>query len=453
MAIRGSDILDITRATTKEWTKQRKAEERGRRSLASRIYVYSDRVDFTEVAHKILPPGYAHASGNGRYTVDKRQFYYAVRDEFLEATGRGIKAEYFSQNLLVKYMNQHPAETASWKITASPRGTLSIPNTGRKDLRIPCGTVAIEGHLTHRRQQCDQFADIEKKDTFVDVQWPSLAEGQRYQGVLYIEKEGFDPQLREARIADRLDLAVISCKGQSVTAARMYVDHVCRVGGGVPLFVAHDFDKAGFEISQRLTTVSYRAIMNDLVKYQFQNSIKVLDLGLRLADVEEYGLKSETVRFKGGFARDSIAIRAEQDFLRSNRRVELNAFTAPQFIEWIERKLTWGLKQFRLGKRLIPDDKVLENAYRRALVNASINMLFEELRDQLIEDAKAAKLPKSLRKQVQAALKGPEGGVARVTASSAVNRSWQAGHFLSTSQAENCGESLPFCCRFPNGGH
>ena len=84
------DILDITTKVTREWTKQRKAEERGRRSRASRVYVYSDRLNFTDVAHQILPAGYAHASGNGRYTVDKRQFYYAVRDQFREATGREI---------------------------------------------------------------------------------------------------------------------------------------------------------------------------------------------------------------------------------------------------------------------------------------------------------------------------------------------------------------------------
>ncbi len=90
------------------------------------------------------------------------------------------------------------------------------------------------------------FDDLE--NIAVRVEWPSLAEGQRYQGVLYIEKEGFDPQLREADIANRFDLAIISCKGQSVTAARMYVDQACRMGGGVPLFTAHDMDKAGFEM-------------------------------------------------------------------------------------------------------------------------------------------------------------------------------------------------------------
>jgi hypothetical protein len=390
MNITAADIVAVTQSVTKEWTKQRKAEERGR-SRATRAYIYSDRTDFTEVAHKILPRGHAHASGNGQFTVDKRQFYYAVRDQFLAETGRELTADYFSQNLLVKYINQHREETAGWKITASPRGTLSIPNTGH-DLRIPCGTIAIEEHLAEAGAPCGSFDDIQ--DIMVNVEWPSLAEGQRYQGVLYIEKEGFDPQLREADIANRFDLAIISCKGQSVTAARRYVDHVCRMAGGVPLHVAHDFDKPGFEISQRLTTISDHARDNDLVKYEFQNEINVTDIGLRLADVEKYNLLSEKVRFRGHFAPDTIATPEEQAFLRSGRRVELNAFTAPQFIEWLEGKLT----EHGLGKRLIPADNILELAYRRALAVAKINQAIDEAREAAIEEAKSAKIPRSLRR-------------------------------------------------------
>jgi hypothetical protein len=389
-----ADIVRITEAVTREWTKQRKAEERGRRSRTTRRYVYSSRIDFTDVAHEILPGGYAHASGDGKYTVDKRQFYYAVRDQFLERTGREIAADYFSQNLLVKYMNQNPEETAGWKITASPRGTLTIPNTGH-DLRIPCGTIAIEEHLRRAGNAINWLEGL--KDIGVRVEWPSLAEGQRYQGVLYIEKEGFDPQLREARIADRFDLAIISCKGQSVTAARRYVDHACRVAGGVPLYVAHDLDKAGFEISQRLTTVSSHARRNDLVKYEFQNEINVSDLGLRLADVRQYGLKSERCRFAGNFAHDSIATAEEKAFLRSNQRVELNAFTAPQFIEWLEAKL----RLHGLGKRLIPDDAILEDVYRRAIAIAQINNTIEEARKRALEEAASAEIPESLRRQLE----------------------------------------------------
>ncbi len=395
MTLSAADILGVTKAVTKEWTKQRKAEDRGSRSRSSREYIYSDRVNFTEVTEDILPKGYAHASGDGKYTVDKRQFYYAVRDAFQEQTGREIGADYFSQNLLVKYMNQHPEETADWKITASPRGTLSIPNTGH-DLRIPCGTTAIEEHLEEAGEICDPF-DI---DARLRAEWPSIAEGQRYQGVLYIEKEGFDPQLREAKIAERFDVAIISCKGQSVTAARMYADHVCRVNGGVPLYVSTDLDKYGFSICQRLTTVSDYAIDNDLVKYEFQNEIDVTHLGLRLVDVRKHGLKSEKHPFKGDFPADTIATEEEQEFLKSGRRVELNAFTAPQFIEWIETKLSQ-----HLPKRLIPADDILTDAYRRALVKAKINRAIEDTKEEAIADAKAAKIPKSLRQQVQRAQK------------------------------------------------
>jgi hypothetical protein len=393
------DILSITAKVTKEWTKQRKAEERGRRSRASRAYVYSDRVDFTAVADRILAAGYAHASGDGRYTVDKRQFYYAVRDEFLEATGREIQAAYFSQNLLVKYMNQHPEKTAHCKITASPRGTLSIPNTADGLLRIPCGTVAIEEHLREAGVRPGPFDDLE--EVGVRVQWPSLAERHRYQAVLYIEKEGFDPQLREADIAEKFDVAIVSCKGQSVVAARMYADHVCRVGGGVPLFTAHDMDKSGFEIAQRLTTVSDYARENDLVKYEFKNQINVTDIGLRLTDVRQYELKSERFRFKGYFPLDTIATPEEQAFLRSNRRVELNAFPAPQFIEWITAKLTEHLGR----KRFIPADDVLADAWHRAVAAAKINKVIEEARDKAIEEATAAAVPKNLRRQLAKKLK------------------------------------------------
>ena len=95
------------------------------------------------------------------------------------------------------------------------------------------------------------------------------------------------------------------------------------MGGGVPLFTAHDMDKAGFEIAQRFTTISDYARENDLVKYEFQNEINVTDLGLRLTDVEEYGLKSERCRFRGDFPWDTIATPEEQAFLRqSPRRAE-----------------------------------------------------------------------------------------------------------------------------------
>jgi hypothetical protein len=407
--IDASDVIGVLKSSTKEWTKQRKAEERGRRSRASREHVYSDRVNFTDVAHKILPDAYRHASGDGKYTVNQRNLYYACREKFRELTGRNLEYQYFSGNLLRKYINTH-SDTAHWKITADPRGTLTIPNA-KHAIRIPCGTLAIESHLAKARQSFDPM----RLDFAIPVQWPSLAAGQRYHAVLYIEKEGFGPMLEDARIAERFDMAIISGKGQSTGAMRQFVDHVCYVGGGVPLYVVHDFDKHGFEIRNRLTTVSDTADEQGTVLYHFRNKIDVSDLGLRLADIEEYDLlkHSEQVECRGTskcrcFQCQTIdrieyddVTDAEYEFLDGNERVEINALTAPQFIEWLESKLTAE----GLGKRLIPDDRTVESAFRRAFAMARINDAIGEAREAAIKEAKAMKVPKALRRKLQAAMR------------------------------------------------
>lgn len=396
MNILAEDIFGAVRAVTKEWTKQRKAEERGSKTRHSRADAFAGRVNCTDVAAAILPGGYGHASGDGKNTVSKRHFYYAVREEFRKKTGRPLGWGYFADTLLVQYMNRHPEETRGWKVTADPRGNLTIPNAGR-EVRIPVGTIQIDNHLLSSSSPSDPF-DIPAS---VSIQWPSLAAGQRYQAVLYIEKEGFDPMLEEARIAERFDVAIVSCKGQSVSAARKYVDQVCAEGNGVPLFVVHDFDKFGFEISERLTSVSDWAEENDRVTYRFRNEIDVTDFGLRLDDVKRYGLTGEVCQFKGHFGSGSIATKEEQVYLRSGRRVELNELTAPQFLGWLEGKLAEHLPD-----RLVPDDDVLEDAYRRALAVAEINGAIGKIRSRAIKRSQAAKLPASLRERLEGALKG-----------------------------------------------
>ncbi|MCC7337881.1 MAG: hypothetical protein IT422_22565 [Pirellulaceae bacterium] len=418
MAIDASDILAVTKKVTQKWTKARKAEERGSRSRYSRQYIYSDRINFTEIADEIIPAGYDHASGGGQYTVSMRQMYYACREAFKEKADREIEAAYFSQTLLRQYLNRNPEATATWKITADPRGTLTIPNTAH-EVRVPCGTLAIEAHLRYASTHINPLV----APSLMPIEWPSLEEGTRYQAVLYIEKEGFEPLLNEARIAERFDLAILSCKGQSVVAARQFVDHVCRVDGGVPLFVVHDFDKAGFEISKRLTSVSDWAEEQDRVAYRFENEINVTDLGLRLADIKKYDLASERCKFKGrrDWNSDKFCTAEEEAFLRSGKRVELNAFTSPQFIEWLEGHLTK-----RLPSRLIPDDEALEAAYRRALVVAEINRAIEAASDDAIEHAIEAAIPKTLRRKLKAAMK--ESGGAWDTALYAIARKQGLSH-------------------------
>jgi hypothetical protein len=174
--------------------------------------------------------------------------------------------------------------------------------------------------------------------------------------VLFIEKEGFVPLFDAVHLAERYDLAIMSPKGMSSTAARTLIDKLCL--HKVQPLVLHDFDKAGFSILGTL--------MRDTRRFSFSHQAKVIDLGLRLADVRELGLEtSAEAAFDRGrdFAkRENLllngATKQEADFLLS-KRVELNALTSDQLVAFVERKLAkHGVK------KLVPKAELLGVAYR-----------------------------------------------------------------------------------------
>ena len=212
--------------------------------------------------------------------------------------------------------------------------------------------------------------------------------------VLFVEKEGFDPLLKKAKIADKFDIAIMSTKGMSVTAARELADKMCH-DHDIPLLLLHDFDKAGFSIAGTL--------QRDTRRYEFQNSITTVDLGLNLEDVRTMTLESEYQRHKKG---DKAALMANlrkngasdeeiafmfRDFdrLRSTRRVELNAMTSPQFIAFVERKL--GANGVA---KIIPNQELLAEMYVGFEKGRRLQKAVEEALDDIDDDLPQSALPK-----------------------------------------------------------
>lgn len=118
------------------------------------------------------------------------------------------------------------------------------------------------------------------------------------------------------------------------------MDHLC-ADHNIPLLVLHDFDKSGFSIVGTL--------QRDTRRYEFKNQIRVIDLGLRLPDVEQWRLESESVSYGDSDPTDNLrengATETEIDYLcdtgddwrrYSGQRVELNAFASGDLIAWIE---------------------------------------------------------------------------------------------------------------------
>jgi hypothetical protein len=225
---------------------------------------------------------------------------------------------------------------------------------------------------------------------------PAIGPANRYSTVLFVEKEGFDPLLAAAQIAARFDVAIMSTKGMSVTAARMLLD---RLGPSIErVLVLHDFDISGFSI--------FGTLAADTRRYRFANKVSIVDLGLRLAGVLELELQTEPIKPVGDdeWQKRARTLRVhgakprEITFLR-HRRVELNAMTADVFVAFLERKLT----ALGVGK-LVPDERVMERHARRVLERAMANRRLEAMRAEIEAKAAAAVLPKDLRARVAALL-------------------------------------------------
>jgi hypothetical protein len=206
--------------------------------------------------------------------------------------------------------------------------------------------------------------------------------------VLYIEKEGFLPLLERAHFAERYDLSIMSSKGMGTVAARTLIEGLSK---WATIFVLHDFDKAGFSIAGTLT--------RDTRRYEFTRDADVIDLGLRLADVEEWELQSESVQYKSDPTynlEENGATAEEIAFLyrgfRHGQRVELNAFTSDQFVEWLDSKLAeQGVK------KVIPDEETLEQAYRRVAAIHRYQRIIDDAGEEVSAYAKDLTVAKGLR--------------------------------------------------------
>ena len=304
-------------------------------------------------AWQVMPTAYAETSANPggpRLPVKARQVMYVARPAILEMTGRkGFTDSYFTQDLLPDYQEDHLVETADWDVIYDARGGFREPHTGRE---IRVGTQEVRQLLGLR----PSFGPAVSAGR--DEMYPTTGPQNRFGSILFCEKEGFDPLFKAAQLEERFDVAIMPSKGMSITAARQLLDAYAPYIGHV--FTLHDFDYSGFTIAGTLTTDSRR--------YVFKNKVPMVDIGLRLDDVERLDLQSEPWKgdadewpARAKTLRKHGATEREIEFLKT-RRVELNAMTSRQIIDHIERAFVeHGVK------KIVPDDEVLAQHARRLI--------------------------------------------------------------------------------------
>jgi len=375
-----NDMLDAIETATKKWTRQKKSEERQpgmiRYRAARMIKVAS--VKQTHAAREVMEESYMAASANDTLPAKARQIFYQARPKIMAMTdGRPLNDNYFTQTLLPDYIEKYCCH--HWKVVYDARGHFEEPHT---NLRIGCGTLEVDNYLAAMKEP--GIVKPEFSDAAVSIIGPSGGFG----AVLVIEKEGFDALFKTVDLANRYDLMIISNKGLSVTACRKLIDEICG-GMDLQLFVLHDFDFDGFKI--------FGTLQRDTRRYQFNNAVNAIDLGLRLDDIA--GLEREpaarTKMSQGTRRRQLInngATETEIEILL-HERVELNALTSDALVAMIERKL----KEHGVTK-VVPDDAVLRKTYQAFHRSRQLGEKFKQIEKEFKESE--TKVPKDLRDKI-----------------------------------------------------
>jgi hypothetical protein len=353
---------------------------------------------------KVMEEAYQRASGNGQYPAEARQIMYAARrlvltgkltDQSRKNGGFYKNSSSFTQDVLPDFTEKNPELAKDWDVVFDDRGHFTEPHTHK---HIGLGTVAVRDYLGSWEE------DLPEPGLAYSVPWEvkTCGPANRYRFALFVEKEGFDSLLESARIQERFDVALMSTKGMSVTAARQLVEWLSRAG--VTILVLHDFDKYGVSILHTLRSSTRR--------YKFKKKPRVIDLGLRLEDVKELGLDGEPVIYATKVnprvcLRRSGASAAECKFLVSGggegkwegKRVELNEMTSPQFVEYLERKLT------EVGaKKVVPEGDALKDAYHLQLKKAKFQLAVEAATKGI--GTEAAEVPDSLGERLEKMIEG-----------------------------------------------
>ena len=167
----------------------------------------------------------------------------------------------------------------------------------------------------------------------------------------------------------------------------------------------HDFDKAGFSILGTLSSSNRR--------YEFEHEIKVIDLGLRLTDVEAFGLEDryEDTHDQGDLASRRANMRrngatAEEADTLLDKRIELNALASDELVRFIEQKLVQnGIK------KIVPNKDRLTEACRLFARSTRIKKIIDETLAK--HEGDEANVPDDLEDQVRKYLDANPGPLGR----------------------------------------
>jgi hypothetical protein len=286
---------------------------RGATKKAQRVAPKDKKISQKDVVLANLDGAIAAASGDGEFRFNERQIFYQLRPIVLDETGQELLIGNF-KGIITDYENENGEISGMYR---EPRGSIYHPHR-REDMAL--GTLTVE-----------------------DYERPIWT----FNKLVYIEKEGFSEALKADGWPERHDCALTSSKGFTTRAVRDLVDKLAEHDEPVTVFCVHDADAYG--------TMIYQTFQEE-TKARGARLIRIVNIGLEPWEALELELEVETV--EAGDKRKAVAAYVQQrldgarweEWLQTHR-VELNAMTTPEFIEWLDDKM----EAHGVGKMIPPD--------------------------------------------------------------------------------------------------
>jgi hypothetical protein len=289
-------------------------------------------------------------SDNRRYRFNWRQVFYRIRPIIKDTLGEDLDWGYFSQTLVTDYEREHGEERMAYR---DPRGTFYAPHGGES---FPLGTLQVE--------------------EFRRPTW-------QFNKVLYVEKEGFFEALKANGWPERHDCALISSKGQPTRAARDIIDLIGESDEPVQVFCLHDADAAG--------TLIFHSLQEE-TRARPRRNVEIVNLGLdpwEAVELAEAGIvEIENVAHD---KRQGVADYVDPKWAQwlQSHRVELNAFTTPEFIAWLNGKMA------AFSGKVVPPAPILverlDDQVRQRLHESIVERVLSEARvDDRVDEALAS---------------------------------------------------------------
>jgi hypothetical protein len=200
--------------------------------------------------------------------------------------------------------------------------------------------------------------------------------------ILYIEKEGLFEVLKQVKFPERFDCALLSSKGFASRAVRDLIDLLGDDGEEIHVFAIHDADGPGTSIYESLVEETIARPGRKVVVHNLgMEPWEGMALGLQVESFEKRKQKTVVAKYISRHDRDDDNPDDKSgwewaEWLQTNR-IELNAMTSPQFVEWLEGKFGEIAT-----KKVVPPSRVLE----KALKNAAEAKLRAQLAKKILTD-------------------------------------------------------------------